>query len=195
MAQLNQAILKHLAFARQQGLIPLYKKAAKKHGIPVEVLLAKDSRESWLGSFPGLAKNGWYGSDGKSKGISQINVEAFPEASLIDGSAHDWFIDKGAKLLKDELIRFGNMKNALSAYNTGATNVSRALNKGQDPDLYTTKKNYGEDVLNRAKVFKRELSSGTITKSILKGIPGFLILSAGGWFIKEQIDKNAKRRK
>lgn len=184
-------ILNHVDHAKGLCLLPVYKKAAKSTGIPVQILLGKDSRETWLGSYPGLAANGWYGSDGKSKGISQINVEQHPEANLMRGDAHEWFIRMGAELLKTELNRFGgNMKAALAAYNTGPGDVQKALHAGQDPDRYTTHGNYAGDILQRAKIIKKEFTQ----KALLKGIPGLLILLAGGRFIVEQIKQKQKRK-
>jgi len=188
----KQSILQHLAHARQIGVLPLYRQAASTYNIPVEILLAKDSRESWLGSYPGLKSNGWYGSDGKSRGISQLSVQTYPEAKMIQGDAHDWFIDKGAQALRAELDRFnGNTKAALAAYNTGAGDVRQALQAGEDPDKYTTDKNYAADVLQRAQIIKGEL--GVIpglsfsTEAALKWLPGALLLMGGGGMLIQHI--------
>jgi len=208
MQQSKQAILQHLEHARQIGVIDLYRKAARKYDIPVAVLLAKDSKESWLGSYPNLAENDWYGSDGRSRGISQLNVDEFPVAKMMDGDAHQWFINTGAKALRNELNRFnGNMMAALAAYNAGASNVRSALESGQAVDSVTTHGNYASGVLQRAEVIKQELSflksllpvpisfgpGGNAKEAFIKGIPAFLILSAGAYYVKDLIDKKTKR--
>lgn len=202
----KETVQNHFQHAENKGLIPLYKSAARKYDIPVSILLAKDSRESWLGKYPGLAANNWYGSDGKSRGISQINVNTYPAARMIDGDSHKWFINQGAQALREELNRFnGNMKAALAAYNTGAGDVRSALNRGKDPDTVTTKGNYVSDILRRSEIIKDELSifSGLLSgegvdaqqrkQAAIRYVPGFLIVSAGAYFVKDAIDRSVKQ--
>ncbi|GEM_PF-619932 len=209
MPSFKQSVLEHLDHARQLGLFPVYKSAAKKYDIPVQVLLAKDSRESWLGSYPDLASNDWYGSDGKSRGISQINTDVYPQAVMVDGDAHKWFIMRGAQLLRKELDNFdGNMKAALAAYNTGTEDVRSALQQGKKPNSVTTDGNYVSDVLRRADIIKKDLSminkvlpivgsmqagfQGNVKEAALQSIPGLLILSAGAYFVKDLIDQKTE---
>lgn len=160
--------------ARAQGWLDSYFEAAAFYGIPVEILLAKDSRESWLGTYPGLQANGWIGSDGVSKGISQINSAVHPFARTADPNNVRAYIAKGAELLKDELDRFGRMRTALAAYNAGAGNVIDAIDDGQDPDSVTTN-NYADDVLNRADQIRPlvGLSEITVTASALPSLKGY----------------------
>ncbi|MEO1023450.1 MAG: transglycosylase SLT domain-containing protein [Bacteroidota bacterium] len=152
----------HITHAQKNGYLPYYYEASTFYNIPVELLLAKDSRESGLGSYPGLVENGWYGSDGISRGISQINENVFRFARGTDPSDVRAYVAMGAQVLSDEIKRFnGNVKHALVAYNAGPDDVYDALDKNQDPDSRTTKGNYAADVLNRSNQIKRLLSSPT----------------------------------
>jgi hypothetical protein len=176
---ITKAIIQsHINFANRKGWLKFYKESADYYGVPVEVLLAKDSRESWLGSYPGLISNGWYGSDGKSRGISQINQDVYPFAKHYDPNDVQAYVAKGAAILKNELKTFnGNLKNALAAYNTGPENVKLALSRNEDPDLYTTKKNYSKDVLNRVQLIRSLSNENSIPITVPKsGFDGRVIL-------------------
>lgn len=164
-------LLSHINFARRNGWLTYYQEAAAYYGIPVEILLAKDSRETWLGSLPGLQANNWIGSDGVSKGISQINMNAWDFAKQTDPNDVKSYVAMGAQILKEELNRFGNMKAALAAYNAGAGNVRRAIAAGKDPDSVTTKGDYASDVLARAREIKKILADpeGYQASAVRKG--------------------------
>lgn len=162
----SSQIAKQIEYAAKKGWLEYYKEASAFYNIPIEILLGKDSRESSLGTYPGLQNNGWYGSDGISKGISQINTKENRFALITDGNDVRAFVAVGASMLQDEYKRFGNWKDALSAYNTGAGNVSAAIKKGIDPDQYTTGKDYAKDVLYRAELIKRLSQNDEIPVSI-----------------------------
>lgn len=149
--------------ARQKGWLDYYREAASHYGIPVEILLAKDSRESWLGTYPGLQQNGWIGSDGVSKGISQVNKSVWPYAEQTNPNNVRAFVALGAEILKEELNAFnGNMKAALAAYNAGASRVRNAINRGDDPDSVTTNQNYAADIMDRSKEIRRILGGTSL---------------------------------
>ena len=183
----RENIQSHLNYANSKGYLPYYQEAAEFYGIPVEILLAKDSRETWLGSFPGLAANGWIGSDGVSKGISQINKAYFSFAEHTDPNDVRSYIAKGAEILKAELNRFGGQMNkALAAYNTGAGNVNRAVNEGKHVDAYTTGQNYSQDVINRSNIIRSVITAGQLPVQVSAAkFDGKVILAAvalGGMF-------------
>lgn len=155
------SIQNQISNARQKGWLDYYREAAQFYGIPVEILLAKDSRESWLGLYPGLVGNGWIGSDGVSKGISQVNVEMWPFAKQADPNDIRAFVALGAEILKEELNRFsGDMNAALAAYNAGSSRVRNAINRGNNPDSVTTDGDYSKDVIDRSKEV-RSILGGT----------------------------------
>ena len=173
-----------ISFAKNNGWLQHYYEAAAFYGIPVEILLAKDSRESQLGSLPGLQANDWYGSDGISRGISQINDQQFPFAKYTDPNDVRAYVAKGAEILADELDRFdGNMKAALAAYNAGSPRVSTALATGKDPDSVTSGKDYGSDVIRRSREIKQLLTGETspmlIVSSGIGAVKGNLPLILG----------------
>lgn len=187
MSVVNQ----HIAFADSKGWLPYYQEAATFYNIPIEILLAKDSRESWLGSFPGLIQNGWYGSDRISKGISQINVRDHKFARETDPNEIRAYVAYGAQVLKAELIRYnGNLAAALAAYNTGPENVDAALEKGLPVDIYTTENNYSSDVLARAKEIRSVLNNGSLPVSASTASLGnnnywlaLLMLGSGAYYL------------
>lgn len=174
-------IQSQLKFAENKGWLKYYQESADFYGIPIEILLAKDSRESWLGSFPGLIANGWYGNDGKSRGISQINQEVYPFAKNYGPDDVRAYVAKGAEILRSEIDSFnGNVRHGLAAYNTGRKNVQSALNKGIDPDVYTTKGNYSADVMNRAKLIRSLSADQAIPISVKTAkVDGKIILGVG----------------
>jgi hypothetical protein len=178
MVDIKSILQSQLNFANSKGWLKYYQESADYYGIPIEILLAKDSRESWLGSFPGLIANGWYGSDGKSRGISQINQDVYPFAKQFDPNDVQAYVAKGAEILKNELKQFnGNLKNALASYNTGPEDVRLALSKNIDPDIYTTKGNYSKDILKRAELIRSLSNENQIPVSVSKaGLDGKVIL-------------------
>ncbi|HEY9664753.1 MAG TPA: transglycosylase SLT domain-containing protein, partial [Allocoleopsis sp.] len=46
------------------------------------------------------------------------------------------------------------LRATLASYNAGLGNVQAAIREGRDPDYYTTGRDYGRDVLNRAGWFQ-----------------------------------------
>lgn len=182
-------LISHINFAKRNGWLPYYQEAAAFYGIPVEILLAKDSRETWLGSLPGLIANGWIGSDGVSKGISQINIEDWDFAKRTDPNDVKSYVAMGAQILKEELNRFnGNMKAALAAYNAGATRVRNALNAGRDPDSVTTKGDYASDIIERSKAIKQILAdpegyqASQVRKSAATKLLGLAVLGTAAYY-------------
>lgn len=145
------AIAQHIAFARSRGWLPYYFEAAGHYGIPVELLLAKDSRESGLGSYKGLIANNWVGSDKVSVGISQINKAVWRFARDTDPNNVKAYVAKGAEILKSEIHRFKDVRTALAAYNRGAPRILAAIRDKIDPDSVTTGGDYAADILSRTK--------------------------------------------
>ncbi len=175
-----EQIASQINYATQNGWLAHYQEAANYYGIPIEILLAKDSRESGLGTVPGLVQNSWYGSDGKSRGISQINSSVYNFARDTDPNDIRAYVAKGAEILAKEYKTFGNWKHALSAYNTGPNDVRSAIASNIDPDIYTTDKDYGADVIYRSNLIKQLSSQGAVSVPIKSAsLDGKVILGLG----------------
>jgi len=175
----KQQIAQQVTHVQQNGWMPWFRKAARKHSIPIPVLLAVASRETGMGTDPQWIANNFVGSDGDSTGIMQISRRFNPKfVNNTPPGRHDLFIDKGAELLNIELDRFnGNMKYALVAYNAGPDDVRQALVRGQDPDNRTTGGDYARDVIRRADIIKNELQErGILSASFTTaGITGLAV--------------------
>lgn len=127
--------------------VPLITEAARRHGIPPELLLGLVERES--GGDPRAVGDG-----GKSKGLGQIYQPAHPrfhaQNNPFDPAAN---IDYAARLLKSLYNRFNNWEAALAGYNAGSGAVERALNSGRSPDSVTHNGSYVKRVMATAHRF------------------------------------------
>lgn len=159
-------IAQHIAFAQSKGWLAYYQEAAKFYDIPFEILLAKDSRESGLGSYKGLIAKGWIGSDGVSTGISQINKAAHKFALVTNPNDVRAYVAKGAEILRDEINRFKNIRTALAAYNRGGTRIAKALKDRIDPDSITEGGDYAQDILSRSR------EAAQVLKIVPSPLPG-----------------------
>ena len=138
--------------AARSGWLTLYEEAARRHGVRVPLLLAKDSRESCLGL---CLDSDFKGDNGHGWGLAQIDDRTWTEfTSSTDPRNHRAILSKGAEILRAEIDRFGgNERAGLAAYNTGPGRVRAALRRGLNVDTYTTGKDYSADVLARRDVF------------------------------------------
>ena len=145
--------------------------AATARGLPVCVLAGIASRESAWGLMlrpPGPGGTGDFtprkgrvppDGGGFGRGIMQIDYDAHsfargaawpnPAANIAYGALvlaqNVAYLRKALGLVGHELLHA-----ALAGYNCGAENVVRALRKGLDADYYTSGRDYGRDVLDRA---------------------------------------------
>ncbi|TYP92091.1 Transglycosylase SLT domain-containing protein [Fodinibius salinus] len=181
-------ISNQLAAARINGLLQYFRQAARRWNIPVEILLAVASRETQIGTNRFYLNNNFTGRDGHGKGIMQIDDRFHNFARITAPNDHRAMINHGAQFLSDLKKRFGNMKDALSAYNAGPSAVMKAYMQGVDPDSKTTGGNYSRDVLRRAQLIKDQLGITTETAAF-NYIPAILLLAAGSGFLYTQLQK------
>lgn len=153
--------------------------AAQKFNIPVPVLLGIGSRESqWglaldppdpSGTGDFIRRNGELAPDGRGwgRGLMQIDWNAHEFARTGDWQDPRKNIMYGARVLRNahdyvsshfdvEALSGASLSAyhaSISAYNTGAGNVSRSLRLGRSPDWTTHMRNYSESVLDRARGF------------------------------------------
>jgi hypothetical protein len=159
--------------AKKNGWIRFFKSAAERYQLPPEILLAIASRETNMRNIIGDGGHGY--------GIMQIDDRSFPEwcnsglwkdvnaaiqkGALVLHSKQQTirngqgkrlkvggtpFVGK-AQLSKDELLR-----TAIAAYNSGLWAYYN-LTKYGDPDRRTTGRDYSQEVLKRAQVFRKLL--------------------------------------
>lgn len=142
------------------GALDAFKAAAARNKIPVEILLALASRESGMGTSR-LLKN-WRGDNGNAEGLMQIDQRWHPKfANETRDDDHEKNVEYGARFLRSLATRYkDDWKKALAAYNSGPGNVDKAIKAKLDPDFYTTGKNYGADVLARAKTIRSLIDFG-----------------------------------
>ncbi|MFH5833730.1 transglycosylase SLT domain-containing protein [Halalkalibaculum sp. DA384] len=178
-------IANQLAAAREGGLLPVFRRAARRWKVPLEVLLAVASRETGMGTDRYYRNNGFTGRDGHGKGIMQIDDRYHHFATITAPNDHEQMIQYGARFLSELRDRFGSIKEALSAYNAGPDAVYTARVRGIDPDFYTTGGDYSRDVLARAEMIKKELSLGLDKAQSL--IPAMLVLMGGMGYLYSQI--------
>jgi len=104
--------------------------ASQKTGVPFALIKAHAIRESSLdggayhydnpksGASYGLMQVEWV------KGTNRLAQFGYPDDKLTDGSLlYDFDTNAflGASIIKQNLDRFGNLRDAINAYNTGAT--------------------------------------------------------------------------
>lgn len=159
MALTQSQASRQLQNVRRLGLMSAYKQASEETGLPLSLLLAKDSRESRLG----LALNSrCHSPNGREKGISQIHPAHWGFARTTPACNHKAYVKEGARILANEISKFSRVRSGLAAYNAGEGSVRSALQSGQPVDSVTTGKDYSRDVMSRKRVFDRILSASDI---------------------------------
>ncbi|HYW95029.1 MAG TPA: transglycosylase SLT domain-containing protein [Bacteroidales bacterium] len=148
-----------LTYAHQAGKLPVFYNTARTTGLPAGLLLAVASRETGIWTDPYIIATGGIGRDGKSVSIMQVNREKHPEVAGWNPKNDKKFVPWAAGYLKSLLDDFGNITEALDAYNAGAKAVRNALAMGLDADSVTTGGDYGTDVLLRMNLINRILQS------------------------------------
>lgn len=149
-----------LARANTSGLVTLCHLAERRHGLPRALMLAVASRETGCRDI--------VGDFGHGRGVFQID----------DRFHHDWLdrhdaagpgavpplaaaAELAAALLaggldvarKQALTDEAAVKFAAAAYNAGVGGALDGLRRG-NPDLATTGRNYGADVVQRMRTFR-----------------------------------------
>jgi hypothetical protein len=99
---------------------------------------------------------------GFGRGLMQIDFDAHPFARGDEWRDAEKNIAYGCKVLKQNLVylaarrqltRDTLLRAALAAYNCGAGNVIKALERNRDVDYYTHGRDYSRDTLDRARWF------------------------------------------
>lgn len=113
------------------------------------LLLGIASRESDFGL---TLDSAWKGDKGFGYGVFQIDSRH--HAAWL--KSNNWRCTKTScryaiKLLRANLREFGNINEAIAAYNCGPKNVSRSLKAGTGIDGRTTGRDYSRDVFHRAR--------------------------------------------
>jgi len=147
-------------FAQISSLKDKFDNAAKRYGIPVEILAGIASRESRVGKHLNPAG---YDEEKKAYGIMQVDERYHKRrGKKPDSQEH---IDQSAEILaknKKEIDKKfpkwseeQRMQAAVAAYNFGVGNVKswKGLDKG------TTGDNYSSDVMERAKAYREFLDT------------------------------------
>lgn len=179
-------ISSQLSSVRANGLLPYFKQSANRWNISIEVLLAVASRETQMGTNNYYLQNNFTGKDGHGKGIMQIDDRYHNFAKITAPNNDRKMIDYGAQFLADLKQQFGNIKDALSAYNAGPSAVRQAYMRGVDPDIYTTGGDYAKDVLQRAKIIKSQLG---LSSKAASALPALLFMLAGSGFLYYQFNQ------
>jgi hypothetical protein len=138
-----------------------FAEAALVEGEDTALLCAISLRETWAGWAPGYFPKGsaaGRGDDGHGFGLFQIDDRG-PYGHLpreCPEAAPDLQARWACAVLRDARSDLSEFKAhplyeqaVLCAYNAGAPRVLRSLRIGVDPDLVTTGRNYGTDVLAR----------------------------------------------
>jgi hypothetical protein len=139
--------------------------AARYDWLQPSVIAAIGSRESAWGLLLAPKGPGGTGDGGHGRGLMQID-DRFHQTFISSGKWRDPkenlnygiesvlkpnynYLDRNTNLQGKELLRA-----ALASYNAGLGNVMDAYEAGLDVDYYTTGKDYGRDVLDRAGWFQ-----------------------------------------
>jgi len=157
--------------------------AAQKHGIPAEYICGVGSRESlWglalrpkgpAGTGDWAPRNGRMPPDGLGwgRGLMQIDYASHPFAQTGDWRDPAANISYGGDILGQNYDYFRRarypgvdpLRAAIAAYNCGIGNVEHAIHAGEDVDARTTGRNYSQDVVRRAAMFKPYIGSSALT--------------------------------
>jgi hypothetical protein len=180
MAKFTKAELKkEYQRAKANDWIPAFIEAANDKKFPPEVLMGIASRETNMENIKGDFRGGIY----HGYGLMQIDVGSYPDW-IKSGAWHNPLegIKKGAEVLAEKRREVANAAKAsgqrltegalerisIAAYNCGASPAYKHWRSNTDPDESTTGKDYSQDVLARAEVFKSFLeadSPETLTTS------------------------------
>jgi hypothetical protein len=149
-----------LARASASGLAELCHAAESRHGLPRSFMLAVASRETGcrdivgdLGHGRGVFQiddrfhHGWlvtHGAAGAGK-VPPLAAAAELAATLLDAGLD---VARKQRLSGEAAVKF-----AACAYNAGVGGALDGLRRG-DPDLATTGRNYGSDVVRRMHSFR-----------------------------------------
>ncbi len=171
----------------QLGIMKVFREAAKKHSIPVTLLLAISSRETGMGTDPFLLANNWTGRDGHGKGIMQVDDRYHSIMTIVPADDHERNIDFAAQFLSGLLDELPTKRQAVAAYNAGAGAVRSAVRQGLNPDAITTGGDFSQDVLNREKMIAREMGVWGFRAGFIEAIPALLLLSGGTGFLIQQL--------
>lgn len=141
------------------------KKAAQVYSIPASVLAAIGALESRWGlalSPPGSAGTG---DGGHGRGLMQIDdrwhVPFIQSGKWVEANEN---IAYGAAVLKNSIDYIGKqaqmdmsqalLRAGIAGYNCGPARALQALRQGLDVDYYTARRNYSQQILNRAGWFQ-----------------------------------------
>nr|XP_060625762.1 lysozyme g-like [Anolis sagrei ordinatus] len=127
---------------------------SRKTGIDAAIIAAIISRESHAGT---LLKNGW-GDHGNGFGLMQVDKQFHKPTGTWDSEEHMIQATSILRSLIKEIekkfpqwTKEQQLKGGISAYNAGVKNV-RSYDR---MDIGTTKNDYANDVVARAKFYKR----------------------------------------
>ena len=163
------SIEQEFAYAKAQGWIPLFEKAAADYGFDTATLMAIASRESDMRNIVGDGGHGY--------SLMQIDDRSYPTFC----HSSQWrnvalAIQKGSQVLDEKrmviehsqgtrLLVGGRpfvgasvkdpatlLRLSIASYNAGMWPYY-CFSKNQDPDRLTTGRNYSKDVLNRRQSF------------------------------------------
>lgn len=139
---------------RMKGYKPMIISAARKHNMDPAVIAGIISRESHAGH---VLENGW-GDHGNAFGLMQVDKRYHTPVGSWNSQEH---LDQGTGILADmintiedkfpEWTTEQQLKGGISAYNTGPGNVHNY----PGVDNGTTHQDYANDVVARAKFYKR----------------------------------------
>ncbi|MGB3495908.1 MAG: SH3 domain-containing protein [Elainellaceae cyanobacterium] len=145
---------------------PHVEQAASRYSwLDASVVAGIGSRESAWGRFLSPRGPGGTGDGGHGRGLMQID-DRYHQSFIASGrwsnpkdnidyavdqvlANYYSYLDRNTTLQGRELLR-----GAIAAYNSGLSNVTRAISQGRDVDYYTTGQDYSWDVLNRAGFFQ-----------------------------------------
>lgn len=174
----------HVERARTMGVLSYFEASARRHSLPLDVLIGLASHESNMGAA--LDASG-KGDGGNAWGLMQIDQRYHrPFTSTHSPFDHQAVIEYGAALLADYRRQLaGNLAHAIAAYNAGVGGVRAALAAGRPADAPTTPyKAYGvgfsEIVLHRAALARPLLAVAVATAT--SGLV-VALLAAGAYYL------------
>lgn len=134
---------------KANGWLDLFKAAANKYQIDLEILLAQCSRETCCHNI--------FGDAGHGRGLMQIDDRWHRSWLTLNRGGMDpaTNIDYAGSLLAAEIKHFNALNAGLAAYNSGRGSVEKAIDLGLSVDHHTAHGNYSKDVLERSKAFQQ----------------------------------------